>query len=597
MRENRYYQIVKQNMAEKSDMTFGYFKSNSLPIEKHREEIVRAVQNNDFLVIVGETGSGKTTQLSQYLHSAGFTRNGQIIGITQPRRIAAISVAKRVADEVNTTIGREVGYQVRFDDCTSDKTYIKYMTDGCLLKEFLEDSTLSRYAAIILDEAHERSLDTDILFGLVKKFFVGKKGRKNPKVIAMSATLNHQKFAEFLGACPVIEIPGSIFSVKEIYCDCVTVRDLKNPSYLNKVVETVMTIHSEYPPGDILVFLTGQEEIETCCDRLFYKAEKIDYNHDVKSTEVDAIIILPLYGSMTTELQRKVFDPPDPSVRKVVVATNIAATSLTIQGIRYVVDSGFVKQLSCNSRTGLDSLNVVLISRSEAIQRKGRAGRTATGTCFRMYTREVYCNSMDQETVPEIQRTSLSRVVLHLKCMGINDVVRFQYIDPPEERMVLEALKQLYYFGAIDKKGHVTLLGHRMVELPLSPGLSRAVISSYDFVCEELVLPVAAMLSVEQVFASGSSKSNLAKVSRIQKELAEAAGGTNDFATLLYIYKECNESSSPTKWCRDHFVHWRALKLAVTIHHQLENILVRQKLKYDKPRNKIASRSGKKAGR
>jgi len=441
-----------------------------------------------------------------------------------------------------------VGYQVRFDDNTSDKTLIKYLTDGCLLREFLDDPILSKYSVIILDEAHERSLDTDILFGLVRKLFHGHRKRSHsevkpanlPKIVIMSATLNHEKFSEFLGGCPVFEIPGRCFPVKSIFLDYVDVKDLQTPSYLKRAVETVMRIHLEEPPGDVLVFLTGQEEIEHACDRLFEAAEKVDYSHDVYASEVEAMLILPLYGSMTTELQKRVFDPPSPSVRKVVVATNIAATSLTIEGIRYVVDSGFVKQLSYNPRTRLDSLNVVLISRSEAIQRAGRAGRTAPGKCFRLFSKEVYDTAMTEETIPEIQRTSLGHVILHLKSMGIHDVLGFQYIDPPEERMILEALKQLYFFGALDSGGNVTSLGRQMAEFPLSPGLSRNVILSASLGCEDLVLAVAAMLSVENVFVTPGGKKNLSSATQAHEKLSEEAGGTNDFVTLLYIFKQCH---------------------------------------------------------
>ncbi|XP_067044584.1 probable ATP-dependent RNA helicase DHX40 isoform X2 [Acropora muricata] len=551
------YKMADRSKSRRS--TFPNIDKFELPIRDYRRNLVRAVEENDFLVVVGETGSGKTTQLPQYLYKAGFTSHDKMIGVTQPRRIAAISVATRVSEEMKCHLGATVGYQVRFDDCTSDETAIKYMTDGCLLREFLADPALSKYSAIILDEAHERSLDTDILFGLVRKLF--HKQSKNesrshdnqiPKIIIMSATLNHEKFSEFFSGCPVLEIPGRCFPVKNLFLDYVGVKDLQTPSYLKRAVETVMRIHLEEPPGDILVFLTGQEEIEHACDRLFEAAENVDYSHDIYYNEVEAMMILPLYGSMVTELQKRVFDPPKSSVRKVVVATNIAATSLTIEGIRYVVDSGFVKQLSYNPRTRLDSLNVVLISS------------------------DVYETAMTEETVPEIQRTSLAHVILYLKSMGIHDVLGFQYIDPPEERMILEALKQLYFFGALDSGGNVTALGRKMTDFPLSPGLSRTVILSASLGCEDLLLPVAAMLSVENVFVSPGGKKNLSLATQIRKELAEEAGGTNDFATLLYIYKQCHSSSSPPRWCREHFIHWRALKMAHNVHKQLQEVLQRQ---------------------
>jgi ATP-dependent RNA helicase DHX40 len=278
------------------------------------------------------------------------------------------------------------------------------------------------------------------------------------------------------------------------------------------------------------------------------------------------------------EQQRAIFEPAGKGVRKVIVGTNIAGTSLTIDGIRYVVDSGFVKQLSYNPRTGLDALSVVSISKSEATQRSGRAGRTAPGKCFRLYSEEFY-NCMEENTVPEIQRTNLTSVVLSLKCLGVRDVLRFHYIDKPEERMLLEALRQLYIFEALDKHGEVTVLGQQMVEFPLSPGLARALIRSAQLGCEDAMLPIAAMLSVENVFVRSAGKDQSEMVEYAHRRLATQAGGSNDFATLLCIYQKCHQSDNPKKWCSEHFIHWRALKMAIKVQEQLSGILNRLRVR------------------
>lgn len=553
-------------------------KTRKLPIADYRDELTEAVTQSQCAVITGETGCGKTTQFPQYLYKAGFSKDG-VIGVTQPRRVAAISVAHRVSYEMRTQLGNEVGYQVRFDDCTSPRTKIKYMTDGCLLREFLDDRELSRYSVIVLDEAHERSLATDILFGLVRTLierpFSDMQQRKTPlKVVIMSATLDVEKFSRFFNSCPIFSIPGRTFPVSIQYCLSDENFDPQKLTYMSQVARVVMDIHLDHPEGDILVFLTGQLEIENTCNRLFQMAETIDYDHDVQCKSIVGMSILALYGAMPTELQQRVFQPAEKGIRRVIVATNIAATSLTVDGVVYVIDSGYVKQLAYSPRTGLDSLGIVPIAKSEAIQRAGRAGRTAPGMCFRLYSKKFY-EQMGESTVPEIQRTSLTSVILSLKCMGIANVLEFQYLDPPEERMILEALRQLYYFQAIGLEGRVTPLGRELVEFPLQPGLARVLIRSKQLICEEAVLPIVAMLSVENVFIKPSTKQDMERAMEVHRELSQEGGGTSDFATLLAIYKLATESGHMKKWCREHFVHWRAIKTAQSIHQQLEAILDR----------------------
>ncbi|KAG5837573.1 hypothetical protein ANANG_G00240770 [Anguilla anguilla] len=576
----------------KSLHTMDSCDSENLPISQHKEKLVQAVQVNSFLVVTGETGSGKTTQLPQYLYRAGFGKNGKI-GVTQPRRVAAITVAQRVSQEVGCSLGREVGYQVRFDDCSTQDTVVKYMTDGCLLREILADPSLTQYSVVILDEAHERSLNTDILLGLLKRKVLqarggSSSGRSAPlKVVVMSATLETDKLSAFLGDCPVFAIPGRTFPVAERFCGLIGPKDTDSTVYVQEVVKVALDLHTSERAGDILVFLTGQSEIEKACDMLYEKAEAIDYRYDVQDRSVEGLLILPLYGSMPTDQQRQIFQPPPKGVRKCVVATNIAATSLTINGIKYIVDSGFVKQLNHNSRVGLDILEVVPISKSEAQQRAGRAGRTSAGKCFRIYSKEFWEKCMPEYTVPEIQRTSLTAVILTLKCLGVHDVIRFPYLDRPEERFILEALKQLYQCDAIDRRGHVTRLGRLMVEFPLPPGLTRALLKAASLGCEDLLLPVAAMLSVENIFIRPGHPEKQQDAQREHVKLIAESGSCNDFTVLLSVFEKCRASDSPSAWCRDHWIHWRALKSAFSIETQLRDILLRLKQQRDFPVEKF----------
>ncbi|XP_062329887.1 probable ATP-dependent RNA helicase DHX40 isoform X2 [Osmerus eperlanus] len=562
-------------------------ESKNLPIYQHKSKLIQAVKDNSFLVVTGETGSGKTTQLPQYLYQAGFCRDGKI-GITQPRRVAAITVAQRVSQEMQCSLGKEVGYQVRFDDCTSQDTVVKYMTDGCMLREILANPCMSQYSVVILDEAHERSLNTDILLGLLRKTLShpdkASRGRSIPlKVVVMSATLETEKLSDFLGQCPVFTIPGRTFPVTSKFGCAIGPKDSESSVYVKEVVKVALDIHTSEMAGDILVFLTGQSEIEKACDILYEKAESINYRHDVQDRTVEGLLILPLYGSMPTDQQRQIFQPPPPGIRKCVVATNIAATSLTINGIKYIVDSGFVKQLNHNSRVGMDILEVVPISKSEAEQRAGRAGRTSAGKCFRIYTKEFWDKCMLDYTVPEIQRTSLTAVILTLKCLGVHDVIRFPFLDRPEERFILEALKQLFQCDAIDRRGKVTRLGELMVEFPLPPGLTRALLKAASLGCQDLLLPVAAMLSVENIFIRPGHPEKQKEADKKHRRLAAKAGSCNDFTLLLSVFEKCKSSDNPSAWCKDNWIHWRALKSSFSIETQLREILLRLQQKSDFP--------------
>lgn len=371
----------------------------SLPVFAYREELLQAVEDYQTIIIVGETGSGKTTQIPQYLVEAGFTKDGKKIGCTQPRRVAAMSVAARVSEEMNTKLGHEVGYSIRFEDCTSEKTIIKYMTDGMLLREFLNEPDLSSYNVLIIDEAHERTLHTDILFGLVKDIA---KYRKDLKILVSSATLDAEKFSAYFDDAPIFRIPGRRYPVTTYYT--------KSPEadYLAAAVTTTMQIHLTQQDGDILVFLTGQEEIESLQERLNFIGKKL-------KGKMKELIVVPIYASLPPELQAEIFKPTPIGARKVVLATNIAETSITIDGIAYVIDPGFCKMNTYNPRNGLESLVITPCSRASANQRSGRAGRVGPGKCFRLYTSWAFKNEMDENTIPEIQRTNLGNVVLLLK--------------------------------------------------------------------------------------------------------------------------------------------------------------------------------------
>lgn len=545
----------KSSFGRKTNLTI-VEQRRGLPIWKLREELIKAVTDNQILIVIGETGSGKTTQITQYLSEAGLTTRGKI-GCTQPRRVAAMSVAKRVAEEFGCRLGQEVGYTIRFEDCTSPETLIKYMTDGMLLRECLMDLDLKSYAVIMLDEAHERTIHTDVLFGLLKQAVTK---RPELKLIVTSATLDAVKFSQYFFEAPIFTIPGRTFPVEVLYT--------KEPEtdYLDASLITVMQIHLREPPGDVLLFLTGQEEIDTACEILYERMKSL-------GPDVPELIILPVYSALPSEMQTRIFDPAPPGSRKVVIATNIAETSLTIDGIFYVVDPGFVKQKVYNSKTGMDSLVVTPISQAQAKQRAGRAGRTGPGKCYRLYTERAYRDEMLPTPVPEIQRTNLATTVLQLKTMGINDLLHFDFMDAPPVESLIMALEQLHSLSALDDEGLLTRLGRRMAEFPLEPNLSKMLIMSVALQCSDEILTIVSMLSVQNVFYRPKDKQAVADQKKAKFNQPEG-----DHLTLLAVYNSWKNNKFSNAWCYENFVQIRTLKRAQDVRKQLLGIMDRHKL-------------------
>ncbi|KAI3649202.1 hypothetical protein MP228_007056 [Amoeboaphelidium protococcarum] len=526
-----------------------------LPIFKLKSSLLEAIEQNQVMVVIGETGSGKSTQMTQYLMESGYSSRG-VIGCTQPRRVAATSVAKRVASEVGCRIGQTVGYTIRFDDCTSRDTRIKYMTDGMLLREALMDPMLSRYSVIILDEAHERTVSTDVLFGLIKQIL---RRRQDLKLIVTSATLDAQRFSDFFFHCPIFTIPGRSFPVQIMFA-----KD-QEMDYLDASLNTVMEIHLNEAPGDILVFLTGQEEIDTACEVLTarYKALSGD-------KKCDQLMILPVYSALPSEMQSKIFEPTPAGTRKCIFATNIAETSVTIDGILYVIDPGFVKQNVYNPKLGMDQLIVVPISQAQAKQRAGRAGRVAPGKCFRLYTEKAFTQEMLPTGLPEIQRTNLADTVLKLKTMGINDLLRFDFMDPPPRPALLNAMDILYSIGALDEEGFITPIGRRMAEFPLEPQLSKTLIASEMFQCTEEILTIIAMLSVQNVFYRPKDK--LSEADQKKQKFSQPEG---DHLTLLCVYNSWKAAGFQDKWCFDNYIQYKTMQKAQDVRRQLIEIMDR----------------------
>ncbi|XP_008515627.2 probable ATP-dependent RNA helicase DHX35 isoform X3 [Equus asinus] len=534
----------RQSLAENSATTIVYNpyaalsieqQRQKLPVFKLRNHILYLVENYQTVVIVGETGCGKSTQIPQYLAEAGWTAEGRVVGVTQPRRVAAVTVAGRVAEERGAVLGHEVGYCIRFDDCTDPlATRIKFLTDGMLVREMMVDPLLTKYSAIMLDEAHERTLYTDIAIGLLKKI---QKKRGDLRLIVASATLDAEKFRDFFNqndtsdptrdTCVILTVEGRTFPVDIFYLQSPV------PDYIKSTVETVMKIHQTEGDGDVLAFLTGQEEVETVASMLIEQARALSRTGMKRHLRV-----LPMYAGLPSFEQMKVFERVSRSVRKVIVATNVAETSITISGIVYVIDCGFVKLRAYNPRTAIECLVVVPVSQASANQRAGRGGRSRSGKCYRLYTEEAF-DKLPQSTVPEMQRSNLAPVILQLKALGIDNVLRFHFMSPPPAQSMVQALELLYALGG-------------------------------NFGCSQEILSIAAMMQIQNIFVVPSNQKSQAI--RVHRKFAVEEG---DHLTMLNVYEAFIKHNKNSQWCQEHFLNYKGLVRAVTVREQLKKLLVK----------------------
>lgn len=538
-----------------------------LPIYQAKPQLLNQLRQLHSAVLIGETGSGKTTQIPQYLYEAGIGRPG-IIAITQPRRVAAISLAGRVAEEKRTQLGKLVGYTVRFEDVTSSETKLKFMTDGMLLREAIGDPLLLRYTVVVLDEAHERTVHTDVLFGVVKTAQRRRKElNKFPlKVIVMSATMDVDLFSEYFNKSPVLYLEGRQHPIQVYYT--------KQPQsdYLQAALVSIFQIHQEAPPShDILVFMTGQEEIEalarTCRDIAKHLPDGCG-----------TMVVIPLYASLPPAQQLRVFQPAPKGSRKVILSTNIAETSVTISGIKFVIDTGMVKAKRFNPDSGLEVLAVQRVSKAQAWQRAGRAGREDSGSCYRLYTEEEFDNLIPM-TIPEIQRCNLAGVMLQLMALGIPDVMNFDFVSKPSPEAVRSAVDHLELLGALERKdGQVglTALGKKMANFPLEPRYAKTILLSPDFSCSEEVLTIVSLLSVDTVLYNPPARRD--DVLAARKKFTSSEG---DHMTLLNIYRAFKKVGGNKEWCRENFVNSRNMGLVKEVQAQLKEICLKLNLKLE----------------
>ncbi|KAL1899718.1 Salivary acidic proline-rich phosphoprotein 1/2 [Ceratocystis pirilliformis] len=594
-----------------------------LPIWAYRDTIRGALTRNDTLVVVGETGSGKSTQIPQFLYQEPWCQRrkakvpnlpepinvGGIIAVTQPRRVAATTLAHRVAQEAGSPLGRPeglVGYSVRFDHNVPKGTKIKFLTEGMLLQELLQDPYLRQYSAVIVDEIHERSVDVDLLSGFLKKIRI--EGMENRggvplKVVIMSATADVDEMKDFFSESTpseepcnqnkeckknpskidfmpaeeqrqveVLHVKGRQFPV-DLEHTTRPVNDLQD-----QLLKTVFRVHTEEPfPGDILAFMTGQEDIEAA-------VKLIEEYGETLAPNVPRIKAFPLFGQMSMEAQHAAFQPlKEKYTRKVVLATNIAETSVTVPGVRYVIDCGKAKVKQFRTRLGMESLLAKPISMSSAIQRAGRAGREGPGKCFRLYTQETF-DSLEERDLPEILRTDLVTAILTMKAYGIDDIQAFPLIDMPEVEALEHALMQLCLIGAIDKVGHITEEGRKISKLPVSPTFGVVLLNAAkpEFDCLlEVIDIISCITSGEDIFQHIQTEEVREEVEEMRKQLFRREGDLITLLTTMQLY--ASENTDRTTWCQQRRINMRNMRQAMKIRKQLRGLAIKMKLLKEAP--------------
>lgn len=580
-------------------------KTSDLPIHAFKNDLIRSVKNFSTTVVVGETGSGKSTQLPQFLLDTGLYK---CVVCTQPRRVAAVTVAKRVAEERNGTIGQEVGYSIRFEDCTSKKTKLKFVTDGVLLREFMNDRDLNRYSVIILDEAHERSLQTDIIMGLLKQL---QQRRPDIKIVVMSATLDIDLFSNFFEDTNVLSIPGRQYPVEIFYTK------IEEKDVIEAILLSCLQIHNdESDNGAVLVFLPGQDDIEALqhllMEHLPNIISKLNHRVNTNTTQIELqnsdktmlvnknnvqnvlyqpnahassennpknkkkvelldndFVITPLYAAMPPEEQLKVFIPTSKSKRKFILATNIAETSITVTDVRYVIDCGFVKTRLIHPVTGYEMLKTIPISKAQANQRAGRSGRTGPGKCYRIYTEKIFLK-FDDVTMPEIQRVNMTQVILQLKDIGIPSITDFPLPSPPSISSIKVAFQTLLMLKALDEQQMLTKHGKNMAQLPLFPILAHLLLKSIEYQCVSECLTAVSLLSSDNIFQQPFKEDEKQKAERARRNFMVREG---DLLTLVNVYEKWKEAHMDKGWTHRNYLNLRSLQHAQSVRTQLGALL------------------------
>lgn len=549
-------------------------RQETLIIDRYKESILYSLEKNRILIVAGETGSGKSTRIPQILFSAGIyneckeANQKRLICITQPRRVAAMQLAQRVSQDLNCNVGSTVGYAVRFKDVTSpEQTMIKFMTEGLLLRELLSDPLLIKYSVIMVDEVHERNLNTDILLGLLKCLMIR---RKDLRLVVCSATLNIDEICKFFTydhdiidqienfrKPAVLCCKGKSFPVKVYY------REKPVPNYMDASIETAINIHeaNRLASGKILIFVTGQDEVEYVCERLNDYADRSYSRLDLRK-----LLVLPLHASLKSEQISKVFDEHGRDKRVCVVSTNVAETSLTINDIAFVIDCGFNKLKVYDHKLGIDNLVRLPISKSSARQRAGRAGRTRSGTVYRLYSEAEYEN-LDESTVPEVQRSSLAETIMLLKSLGIENPQKFQLISPIPAYNLVTAFELLYALQAIDESGKLTSSGEIMAQFNLDPKISKILISLETTSCTLEACKIVAMLQVKEIFLKPGRHANSIWSNNNLKNICVSEG---DLLSYLNIFNGFVNSQSSQKWAERRCLNYQALLNAIEIASRLE---------------------------
>ncbi|KAL1970132.1 hypothetical protein VTN77DRAFT_6537 [Rasamsonia byssochlamydoides] len=607
--------VPHPSLKEKAKALYNVRKN--LPIFPHADEIRQRLRTSNVMLLVGETGSGKSTQIPQFLVDEAWCRPknvkitqedgsrkeatvGGCIAITQPRRVAAISLARRVAEEMGTPLGNsspasKVGYSVRFDTSTSPSTRIKFLTEGMLLQEMLHDPWLTKYSAVVVDEVHERGVNVDLVLGFLKKILSSKgegRGGVPLKVVVMSATADMESLVEFFNGdavkssgnsqndsssaangatsegrdstesknsenqISICHIKGRQYPVEVIYSPQ-PVHD-----FVDAALKVIFQIHYKEPlPGDILVFLTGQETVEN----LEYLVNEYAIGMD---PALPKVLVLPLFAALPQAAQQRVFVPAPPRTRKVILATNIAETSVTVSGVRYVVDCGKAKMKQFRTRLGLDSLLVKPISKSAAIQRKGRAGREAPGKCYRLYTEKDYL-ALDEANTPEILRCDLSQSILTMKARGVDDIMNFPFLTRPPREALEKALLQLLNIQALDETGKISEIGLQIAKLPLTPPLGRVLLAAAEYgqSCLLDVIDIISCLSVENIFLNTTSEEKKEEAENARRDLFRREG---DHLTMLAtVQGYAAENVDRKVWAERHMVSHRAMQSVMDVRKQL----------------------------